>query len=96
MAKWFKGKGKIVRDLDGLDGVFSTVTTQILTSKPIPTLGTAYHLVIKDKHQRVISSIITKVYDVAALQSFTSNKQEIKNNKGLAKETKLVNNQELR
>lgn len=40
--------------LMGLDDVFSTVKTQILSMAPKLNLGHAYHLVAEDEHQRLI------------------------------------------
>lgn len=40
----------------GLDTVFSTIKMHIVASKPTPTLGTAYHLVVKDEQQRTVSA----------------------------------------
>ncbi|XP_023745444.1 uncharacterized protein LOC111893609 [Lactuca sativa] len=44
-----KEKERLYEFLLGLDDVFSTVRTQILTSKLTPTLGEAYHLVAEDE-----------------------------------------------
>ncbi len=35
--------------LMGLDNTFSIIKTQILSTKPIPSLGSAYHLVTQDE-----------------------------------------------
>ncbi|CAL1389558.1 unnamed protein product [Linum trigynum] len=41
--------------LMGLDDAFSTVKSQILAMKPVPSLGEAYQLVINDEQQRQIT-----------------------------------------
>ncbi|KAM0026082.1 putative RNA-directed DNA polymerase [Helianthus debilis subsp. tardiflorus] len=40
----------------GLDAEFNVIRTQILATKPVPSLGTAYHLVAEDERQRNISN----------------------------------------
>nr|GMD37430.1 Integrase, catalytic core [Ipomoea batatas] len=42
--------------LMGLDEEFNTVKSQILSTRPIPSLGVAYHMVSEDEQQRLISS----------------------------------------
>lgn len=39
----------------GLDNNFNVIKTQILATKPVPTLGTAYHVVAEDERQRAVS-----------------------------------------
>nr|GLL46286.1 uncharacterized protein LOC109154743 [Ipomoea trifida] len=43
--------------LMGLDEEFNTVKSQILSTRPIPSLGVAYHMVSEDEQQRLISSM---------------------------------------
>ncbi|GKD93586.1 LTR copia-type gag-polypeptide [Tanacetum coccineum] len=40
--------------LMGLDTVFSVIRTQILATKPLPSLGKTYHMVAEDERQRAI------------------------------------------
>ncbi|KAJ0720224.1 putative RNA-directed DNA polymerase [Helianthus annuus] len=40
----------------GLDPEFTVIRTQILATKPIPSLGNAYHMVAEDERQRAISA----------------------------------------
>ncbi|GJZ87017.1 putative RNA-directed DNA polymerase [Tanacetum coccineum] len=42
--------------LMGLDAEFTVIRTQILATKPVPSLGTAYHMVSEDERQRAISN----------------------------------------
>ena len=51
-----KGKERLYEFLMGLDAEFSVMRTQILATKPTPSLGTAYHLVAEDEHQRNIAA----------------------------------------
>ncbi|XP_022019243.1 uncharacterized protein LOC110919278 [Helianthus annuus] len=47
-----KDKEKLYEFLLGLDNEYSTIRTQILAMKPIPSLGEAYHLVSEDEQQK--------------------------------------------
>ncbi|GJZ33720.1 putative RNA-directed DNA polymerase [Tanacetum coccineum] len=49
-----KEKEQLYEFLMGLDGEFSIIRTQILATKPIASLGNAYHLVAEDEKQRAI------------------------------------------
>ena len=51
-----RDKERLYEFLLGLDSELSTIRTQILAMKPIPTLGEAYHLVAEDEQQRAIST----------------------------------------
>ncbi|MFS8023402.1 putative retrotransposon gag domain, retrotransposon Copia-like protein [Helianthus anomalus] len=42
--------------LMGLDAEFAVIRTQILATKPTPSLGNAYHMVAEDERQRSISA----------------------------------------
>ncbi|KAI3736523.1 hypothetical protein L2E82_26344 [Cichorium intybus] len=88
-----KEKERLYEFLLGLDDVFSTVRTQILTSKPTPTLGTAYHLVAEDEQQRAIAATRRPVHDASAFQSFTKREtpNDAQRNKGYSKEAKRSN-----
>lgn len=52
----------------GLDEIFGTVKTQILSTKPMPSLGTTYHLVAEDEQQRTNPASRRTTSDVAAYQ----------------------------
>ncbi|KAL0399837.1 UNVERIFIED_CONTAM: hypothetical protein Sradi_2327000 [Sesamum radiatum] len=54
--------------LMGLDDSFGTVKTQILSTKPTPSLGSAYHLVAEDEQQKQISSLSKQTTEAAAFQ----------------------------
>ncbi|KAL0303365.1 UNVERIFIED_CONTAM: hypothetical protein Sradi_6204600 [Sesamum radiatum] len=54
--------------LMGLDDSFGTVKTQILSTKPTPSLGSAYHLVAEDEQQKQISSLRKQTTEAAAFQ----------------------------
>lgn len=60
----------------GLDSEFSVIRTQILATKPTPSLGTAYHLVAEDEKQRVASFNKKTTQEVAAFQAFVPAKCE--------------------
>ncbi|XP_023755203.1 uncharacterized protein LOC111903683 [Lactuca sativa] len=82
-----KEKERLYEFLLGLDDVYSTVRTQILTSKPTPTLGVAYHLVAEDEQQRAISATRKPSHEASAFQSF-SYKRDTTNN-GASQKNKL-------
>lgn len=48
-------KERLYEFLMGLDVDFTVIRTQILATKPVVSLGTAYHLVAEDERQRSIS-----------------------------------------
>lgn len=52
----------------GLDDAFNTIKTPILSTKPTPSLGTAYHLVAEDKQQRAITTTRRPNADAPAFQ----------------------------
>ncbi|CAL1375187.1 unnamed protein product [Linum trigynum] len=54
--------------LVGLDDGFSTVRTHLLSLKPIPSLGEAYHAVANDEQQRSLSSDLRPRTEAAAFQ----------------------------
>ncbi|KAI3759425.1 hypothetical protein L6452_07232 [Arctium lappa] len=95
-----KEKERLYEFLMGLDGVFSTIRTQILVSKPTPTLGTAYHLVSEDEQQRAISTTRKPTQEAAVFQSFSHNRRAVPNNliaqrnKGTMKDTRHNNGEE--
>lgn len=53
----------------GLDESFGTVKTQILTTKPTPTLGSAYHMVSEDEMQKLISAGKRSAFEGATFQA---------------------------
>lgn len=61
-------KERLYEFLMGLNDEYSVVKTQILSTKPTPTLGNAYHLVAEDERQRQISTSRQVVSDAAAFQ----------------------------
>ncbi|XP_023734935.2 uncharacterized protein LOC111882795 [Lactuca sativa] len=66
-----KEKERLYEFLMGLDAEFSVMRTQILATKPTPSLGIAYHLVAEDEQQRsiVAGRKITTTPDAAAFQA---------------------------
>ncbi|XP_024969266.1 uncharacterized protein LOC112508757 [Cynara cardunculus var. scolymus] len=96
-----KEKERLYELLMGLDNEFATIKTQILASKPTPTLGTAYHLVAKDEQQRAIAATRRPIHEAAAFQSFDQNRREGTNdstpqrNKGGTKEARRNGNDEV-
>ncbi|CAM8948263.1 unnamed protein product [Rhodiola kirilowii] len=59
-------KDQLYDFLMGLDDVFATVKTQILSMKPTPSLGYAYHLVAEDERKRQISAMNNPTSENAA------------------------------
>lgn len=55
MMQEYQEKERLYQFLMGLDPNFTIIKTQILATKPTPSLGTAYHLVAEDERQREIS-----------------------------------------
>ncbi|KAI3808616.1 hypothetical protein L1987_24571 [Smallanthus sonchifolius] len=49
-------KERLYEFLMGLDNDFNVIKTQILATKPVPTLGTAYHMVAEDERHMMISN----------------------------------------
>ena len=71
----------------GLDGEFSIIRTQILATKPIPSLGNAYHLVAEDEQQRSIAGgkkpvSETMAFQASAKRGWTPNRVGQRENKG--------------
>nr|GEX20124.1 hypothetical protein [Tanacetum cinerariifolium] len=56
--------------LMGLVTEFSVSRTHILAIKPLPSLGTTYHMVAKDERQRAISNENKTPYEFAAFKAF--------------------------
>nr|GFC71921.1 hypothetical protein [Tanacetum cinerariifolium] len=54
--------------LMGLDTEFTVIRTQILATKPTPSL--AYHMVAEDERQRAVSSENAKPLDSTAFKAF--------------------------
>ncbi|KAI3501163.1 hypothetical protein L1887_29024 [Cichorium endivia] len=71
-----KDKEKLYEFLLGLDSDFGTIRTQILAMQPIPTLGTAYHLVADDEQQRVVSGGKKPNQNSTAFQALVPGKRE--------------------
>lgn len=67
--KELRDKEQLYELLMGLDGDFSIIRTQILATKPIPSLGNAYHLVAEDEQQRVIAGGKRSVGGTVAFQA---------------------------
>nr|GFA09630.1 hypothetical protein [Tanacetum cinerariifolium] len=65
----FKGLASLVPEVC-LDSDFNVIRTQILATKPIPTLGTAYHMVAEDEKQRAISLENQAVPEATSFKAF--------------------------
>ncbi|KAL9996373.1 putative retrotransposon Copia-like protein [Helianthus debilis subsp. tardiflorus] len=65
-----KEKERLYEFLLGLDSDFGTIRTQILAMQPLPSLGTAYHLVADDEQQRAVSGVKRPTTDATAFQAF--------------------------
>lgn len=67
--------------LMGLDGKFNTVKTQILSTRPLLSLGAASHLVSEDEQQQQISNVRAPSVEAMAFQvpSRREDKQDDKN-----------------
>nr|GFB23511.1 hypothetical protein [Tanacetum cinerariifolium] len=63
-------KQKLYEFLMGLDSDFNVIRTQILATKPVSTLGTAYHVVAEDERQRAISLENQAVSEPTAFKAF--------------------------
>lgn len=53
-----------------LDNDFNVIKTQILATKPVPTLGNAYHMVAEDERHRKISNENRATPESAAFKAF--------------------------
>ncbi|XP_024986559.1 uncharacterized protein LOC112521800 [Cynara cardunculus var. scolymus] len=65
-----RDKERLYEFLLGLNSNFSTIRTQILAMKPIPTLGEAYHIVAEDEQQGVVSAGKKTNTETVAFQAF--------------------------
>nr|GMD15983.1 Integrase, catalytic core [Ipomoea batatas] len=63
-----KEKEQLYDFLMGLGEEFSTVKSQILSAKPTPSLGRAYHMVSEDEQHRQISAAHKPMVEAAAFQ----------------------------
>ncbi|GJR45493.1 LTR copia-type gag-polypeptide [Tanacetum coccineum] len=81
-----KEKEQLYEFLMGLDGEFSIIRTQILATKPIASLGNAYHLVAEDEKQRAIVGGRKPMNETMAFQA--SMKRGGPSNRGSQKEEK--------
>nr|GFB09382.1 Gag-polypeptide of LTR copia-type [Tanacetum cinerariifolium] len=74
-------KERLYEFLMGLDAEFTVIRTQILATKPIPSLGTAYHMVAEDERQRPVSNENAKPLESAAFKAFHLSNALINNKK---------------
>lgn len=79
-------KEQLYEFLMGLYGDFSIIRTRILATKPIPSLGNAYHLVAEDEKQRAIVGGRKPVNETMAFQA--SMKRGGSSNRVIQKEEK--------
>ncbi|XP_071693036.1 uncharacterized protein [Rutidosis leptorrhynchoides] len=69
----------------GLNEEFNTIRSQILITKPTPTIGQAFHLVSQDKQQKLIGfDRVLKPDNAGAFQTFT------KSNHGSSRNTNKI------
>ncbi|XP_023744499.1 uncharacterized protein LOC111892680 [Lactuca sativa] len=88
VSTYFTKMRRLVETKDkGLDDTFGTVKTQILSTKPMPSLGTTYHLVAEDEQQRNISvaaarkpTVDATAYQIKTQVAFDKVQAEKKNN----------------
>lgn len=66
----FQEKERLYQFLMGLDSQFSVIKTQILATKPIPSMGVVYHLVAEDERQRALSDDKKTPPEPAAFKTF--------------------------
>ncbi|XP_028787189.1 uncharacterized protein LOC114743158 [Neltuma alba] len=71
-----KERERLYEFLMGLDDVYATIKTHILSMNPLPKLGTAYHLVAEDEQQKLISATQSPSLEVAAFQVHHDRKKE--------------------
>nr|GLL33741.1 uncharacterized protein LOC109163537 [Ipomoea trifida] len=64
-----KEKEQLYDFLMGLDEEFTAVKSQILCSKPMSSLGRAYHMVSKDEQQRQVSATHKPMVEATAFQT---------------------------
>nr|GMC62960.1 Integrase, catalytic core [Ipomoea batatas] len=64
-----KEKEQLYDFLMGLDDEFADVKSQILSSKPTPSIGRAYHMTSEDEQQRKISSTHKPIVEATAFQT---------------------------
>ncbi|KAJ0576817.1 putative retrotransposon gag domain, retrotransposon Copia-like protein [Helianthus annuus] len=74
-------KQQLYEFLMGLDNDFNVIRTQILATKPVPTLGTAYHMVAEDERQRAISNENRVAPESAAFKTFQKRHNNFKSPK---------------
>ncbi|XP_023731706.1 uncharacterized protein LOC111879466 [Lactuca sativa] len=89
-----KEKERLYEFLMGLDTEFSVMRTQILATKPTPSLRTAYHLVAEDEQQRniVAGRKTTTTPDAAAFQVSQVSRENQSHKKGWQKTDKTSSN----
>ncbi|GKC15713.1 putative RNA-directed DNA polymerase [Tanacetum coccineum] len=63
-------KERLYEFLMGLDAEFTVIRTQILATKPVPSLGTTYHMVAEDERQRAVSNENINPHESAAFKAF--------------------------
>ena len=76
-----RDKERLYEFLMGLDKSLGTVKTQILRTRPMVSLGAAFHIVSKDERQKQITSAGRTQVDAATFQTLCSREREIKETK---------------
>ncbi|XP_076959076.1 uncharacterized protein LOC143635056 [Bidens hawaiensis] len=76
-----KDKERLYEFLMGLDSNFSVLKTQILAMKPIPSLNSAFHLVVGDEKQRAISSEKKPMPEAAVFKAFVPGRRDNHSNR---------------
>lgn len=81
-----RDKERLYDFLMGLNEEYGAVKTQILSTDPLPTLGSAYHLVSQDEQQRQIGTARITSNETAAFQAFgRGNNKNFGNNQSSTK-----------
>lgn len=71
LAKKFSAtreRERLYEFLMGLNEEYTTIKTQILSTRPSPSLGAAFHLVSEDEQQRIISATRRPIQEMTAFQ----------------------------
>lgn len=71
-----RDKKRLYEFLMGLDKCFGTIKTQILSTRPTMSLGTAFHLVSEDERQKQVASAGKTSVEAAALQMQSARRQD--------------------
>lgn len=71
-----RDKDRLYEFLMGLESEYSTIKTHMLSTKPTPSLGMAYHLVVEDGQQQVITAGKNPSNEAATFRNFVQNRRQ--------------------